>query len=107
MAMGAYRAAAELGLRIPSDLSIVGFDNQELIAEGLYPALTTVALPHFEMGEWALGALAELMESGPHGDERRSYRPAVLSCPLVRRQSVAAPTTDDTSSVRRDEGKTA
>lgn len=91
MAMGAYRAAAELGLRIPSDLSIVGFDNQELISEGLYPALTTVALPHFEMGEWALDALARLMESDPPPSEHPVYEPAVLSCPLVRRQSVAEP----------------
>jgi LacI family transcriptional regulator len=91
MAMGAYRAAAELGLRIPSELSIVGFDNQELIAEGLYPALTTVALPHFEMGEWALGALAELMLTDSLSDETPVYQPAVLSCPLVRRESVAAP----------------
>ncbi|NQX35718.1 LacI family DNA-binding transcriptional regulator [Herbiconiux sp. VKM Ac-2851] len=91
MAMGAYRAAAELGLRIPADLSIVGFDNQELIAEGLYPALTTVALPHFEMGEWALGALAELMVGDADSATKDSYQPAVLSCPLVRRDSVAAP----------------
>ncbi len=91
MAMGAYRAAAELGLRIPDDLSLVGFDNQELIAEGLYPALTTVALPHFEMGEWALGALTTLMEGGDDSDEETVYEVAVLPCPLVRRQSVAAP----------------
>jgi LacI family transcriptional regulator len=91
MAMGAYRAAAELGIRIPSDLSIVGFDNQELIAEGLYPALTTVALPHFEMGEWALDALAALMQDDAAAEAVVSYEPAVLSCPLVRRQSVAAP----------------
>jgi LacI family transcriptional regulator len=90
MAMGAYRAAAELGLHIPTDLSIVGFDNQELIAEGLYPALTTVALPHFEMGEWALGVLAELMQLDTPL-EGRHYETAVLSCPLVRRQSVAPP----------------
>lgn len=91
MAMGAYRAAAELGLRIPTDLSIVGFDNQELIAEGLYPALTTVALPHFEMGRWALDALAGLMDSEGDLESRPAHQPAVLSCPLVRRQSVAAP----------------
>ncbi|SDZ26088.1 LacI family DNA-binding transcriptional regulator [Herbiconiux ginsengi] len=91
MAMGAYRAAAELGLRIPDDLSLVGFDNQELIAEGLYPALTTVALPHFEMGEWALGALTTLMEAGDDSDQETVYEVAVLPCPLVRRQSVAAP----------------
>lgn len=91
MAMGAYRAAAELGLRIPTDLSIVGFDNQELIAEGLYPALTTVALPHFEMGRWALDALAGLMDSEGDLESRPTHQPAVLSCPLVRRQSVAAP----------------
>ncbi|MGD8167546.1 LacI family DNA-binding transcriptional regulator [Herbiconiux sp. P16] len=91
MAMGAYRAAAELGIRIPDDLSLVGFDNQELIAEGLYPALTTVALPHFEMGEWALGALTTLMEGGDDADQEIVYEVAVLPCPLVRRQSVAAP----------------
>ncbi|MCU1542785.1 MAG: purR5 [Microbacteriaceae bacterium] len=91
MAMGAYRAAAELGLRIPDDLSLVGFDNQELIAEGLYPALTTVALPHFEMGEWALIALATLMEGGDGFEADTTYETAVLPCPLVRRQSVAGP----------------
>ena len=32
MAAGAYRAAAELGLSIPGDLSVIGFDNQELVA---------------------------------------------------------------------------
>jgi LacI family transcriptional regulator len=89
--MGAYRAAAELGLRIPDDLSLVGFDNQELIAEGLYPALTTVALPHFEMGEWALIALATLMEGGDGFEADTTYETAVLPCPLVRRQSVAGP----------------
>lgn len=98
MAMGAYHAASELGLRIPTDLSIVGFDNQELIAEGLYPALTTVALPHYEMGEWALGALADLID--PHAAHVSSSEPApgslvhetvVLPCPIVRRKSVAPP----------------
>jgi LacI family transcriptional regulator len=85
MAMGAYHAAAELGLRIPEDLSVVGFDNQELIAEGLRPALTTVALPHYEMGAWAVETLIAQIE----GHELEGPRQATLSCPLVPRNSVA------------------
>jgi LacI family transcriptional regulator len=87
MAMGAYHAAAELGLRIPQDLSVVGFDNQELIADGLRPGLTTVALPHYEMGAWAVEALIARIE-GKAG-ERPQH--AKLSCPLVIRNSVDQP----------------
>ena len=87
MAMGAYHAAAELGLRIPQDLSVVGFDNQELIADGLRPGLTTVALPHYEMGAWAVEALIARIE----GHERGGPQHAALSCPLVIRNSVDQP----------------
>ena len=45
MAMGAYDAIKERGLRIPNDVAVIGFDNQELIAAYLRPGLTTVALP--------------------------------------------------------------
>ena len=38
----------------PTDIAIVGFDNQELIATQLDPPLTTVALPHYELGRWAV-----------------------------------------------------
>lgn len=89
MAMGAYRAAAELGLRIPTDVSIVGFDNQEIVAEGLYPSLTTVALPHYEMGQWAMKHLIAMLGDGDgDGDVPRAEN-AVLPCPLIRRESVA------------------
>lgn len=90
MAMGAYRAAAELNLDIPRDLSIVGFDNQELIAANLFPGLTTVALPHYEMGVWAVETLVRLL----HGEaEYKSLadEPTRLECPLVIRESVAPP----------------
>jgi LacI family transcriptional regulator len=86
--MGAYQAAADLGLRIPDDLSIVGFDNQENIADGLRPGLTTMALPHYEMGQWAVRTLIDLVDS-------RFQQPApqvvTLPCPLVRRASVGSP----------------
>lgn len=88
MAMGAYRAAQELGLRVPHDVSVVGFDDQTYIAEGLYPGLTTVALPHLEMGTWAAERLLGLIEAGgPGPTEEATYLP----CPLVPRASVAAP----------------
>lgn len=79
-AMGALAAAQSLGLRVPADLSIIGFDNQEVIAAHLRPTLTTMQLPHYEMGRW--GALALL------GDEPLAPGCTRLHCPLVVRQSV-------------------
>ncbi|MFW0771870.1 LacI family DNA-binding transcriptional regulator [Paenarthrobacter nitroguajacolicus] len=90
MAMGAYRAAGKLGLRIPEDLSIVGFDNQQLIAENLFPSLTTVALPHYEMGAWATQNLIDAIE-GKTDLQLFTAHPTVLPCPLVLRDSVASP----------------
>ena len=87
MAMGAYDAVRDLGLSIPYDVSIVGFDDQELIAKYLRPALSTVALPFFEMGEWATRHLFDhRADSGEH--------PAVqykMSCRFVERASIASP----------------
>ena len=86
-AMGVYQAANALGLAIPDDLSVVGFDDQEMISDSLLPGLTTVALPHYEMGQWAVKTLLEQIESRP------PYPPAnaLMPCPVVRRGSVAAP----------------
>ncbi|WP_173080191.1 LacI family DNA-binding transcriptional regulator [Phytohabitans rumicis] len=87
VAMGAYQAASALGLRIPADLSVVGFDDQEEISEGLLPGLTTVALPHYAMGAWAVDALiARIL------DPNTPVERAILPCPLVRRESVGPPT---------------
>jgi LacI family transcriptional regulator len=88
MAMGCYRAAGELGLRIPRELSVVGYDDQDLIAPELSPPLTTVALPHYEMGEWAVRTLLAAIEG------TAVPRAAVaMPCPLVRRDSVGPPLT--------------
>jgi LacI family transcriptional regulator len=85
MAMGVYQAAMEAGLRIPQDLSVVGFDDMEFAA-GLVPGLTTVALPHYEMGSWGVQQLLALMESST--ERAKQVR---LSGQLVRRRSVAPP----------------
>lgn len=52
VAVGVYRAARRHGLRIPEDLSVVGFDANPLTAD-LTPGLTTVRPPFREVGEWA------------------------------------------------------
>ena len=64
MAVGAMRAAKERGLRLPEDLSIVGFDDVEK-AEIVTPALTTVRQPLAEMGRMAVSLLTRLLERQP------------------------------------------
>ena len=90
MAMGAYRAAAELGLAIPRDLSVIGFDNQELICDGLVPTLTTVELPHYEMGARAVALLlSQATNTAKPAPLAGPIEAELLPCPLVRRSSVA------------------
>ena len=84
-AAGAYCAIYQRGLRIPGDVAVVGFDDQEEIAAYLMPPLTSVALPHLAMGRWGVERLLGQFET--------SSRPAAthavqrLSCPLVERAS--------------------
>ena len=87
VAMGVYQAAASLGLQIPKDLSVVGIDNLEIIAEELWPGLTTVALPHYEMGSWAVGRLLDEIE----GKTAPGVLHMKLDCPLIERGSIAPP----------------
>ena len=59
-ALGAIRAAHAVGLRVPRDLSIVGFDDIDL-APYFEPPLTTVAQPKRQMGEKAVHMVLELL----------------------------------------------
>ena len=81
MAMGAYDALKKLGKTIPEDVAIIGFDNREVIATHMHPALTTVALPYYEMGKKAMEFLIT---------KNKSEQPihVVLDCPLVTRESI-------------------
>jgi LacI family transcriptional regulator len=63
MAIGAMRAARELGLRVPQDLSVVGFDDIDLAAH-VDPPLTTVNQPVREKGARAVELLADAIEQG-------------------------------------------
>lgn len=59
IALGAYEAIRELGLRIPADVSVVGYDDQREISPYLHPPLTTIRLPYEEMGRLAVEALLD------------------------------------------------
>ncbi|WP_420339468.1 LacI family DNA-binding transcriptional regulator [Roseibium sp.] len=60
LAVGALRAAANLGLKVPDDVAITGFDNIELAFVAPVP-LTTVHVPHRRMGQLAARALIEAL----------------------------------------------
>jgi LacI family transcriptional regulator len=82
-AMGTYEALKERGFRIPEDVAVVGFDNQELIAAHLRPALSTIALPHQEMGRWAVEYLIDRIANRETPPTRHA-----IGCPYVERESV-------------------
>jgi len=86
MAMSAYDAIRNLNLTIPNDVAIIGFDNQELIAPNLYPSLTTMELPHYGMGKWAMEKLLQLINNPAAREETAvQYK---MPCPLIERNSV-------------------
>lgn len=62
VAMGVYDALRELNLKIPDDAAVMGFDNLDIIAAYLCPALSTMELPQYQMGQWAVQLLVEHLE---------------------------------------------
>lgn len=85
MAIGALRAARESGVRVPADLSIVGFDDVDR-AGLVSPPLTTVRQPLAEMGRVAVSLLLRLLE-----ERRVDALRLELATRLVVRESTAAP----------------
>jgi LacI family transcriptional regulator len=82
-AMGAYDALRKMGLSIPDDVAVIGFDNLELIAAQLYPPLSTMELPHYQMGRWAVQYLLEHAENG-HDAKPVQHK---IACPFIPRSS--------------------
>ncbi|MFE9255004.1 LacI family DNA-binding transcriptional regulator [Streptomyces sp. NPDC006879] len=64
LAAGACKAARRLGLRLPQDVSVTGFDDLTL-ATAVEPELTTVQLPAEQVGEHGMKALLALLEGRP------------------------------------------
>ena len=83
LALGAMDAARQLGLSVPGDLSVVGFDDAPVIARAA--SLTTVRQDHVGKGR----AAGEMLVALLHGDEPGT--PDLLPTRLVERGSTAAP----------------
>jgi LacI family transcriptional regulator len=85
VALGAYDAVTEVGLRIPDDISIVAFDDAEWTSL-VRPQITVVSQPVYQLGAEAAAMLLQRME-GREGDPVRR----TLKASLIGRQSVAPP----------------
>ncbi|MFJ6530786.1 LacI family DNA-binding transcriptional regulator [Streptomyces longwoodensis] len=85
LSFGAYQALGEAGLSVPGDVSVVSFDDQD-IAVALRPALTTLKLPHYQLGRLAVELI---LSEGPL--EAAVHR---LAMPLQERDSIGAPAMD-------------
>lgn len=86
IAIGAMKTFADAGLRVPADISVIGFDD---IAAASYiqPPLTTIAYPKRQMGRAAAEMLIDLVESGQYGTAGQQK----LGVELVVRGSTAPP----------------
>jgi LacI family transcriptional regulator len=84
-AIGVMRAAFDLSLNIPQDLSIVGFDDIRL-AQFMTPPLTTVQMSQTEIAQLSFSALLDSLEPTRHGNGRQMYS---MKTNLILRQSTA------------------
>jgi DNA-binding LacI/PurR family transcriptional regulator len=84
-ALGVYAAVQRQGLRVPEDLSVVGFDDVPM-SQWVLPPLTTIRQPIRELAELATGALLG-QHSGPASASTRTELPTTL----IARSSTAPP----------------
>jgi LacI family transcriptional regulator len=86
LAFGALRAAADLGLRVPEDLSLVGYDDVPM-ANYLIPRLTTVTKDNLNLGKKAFSTLLNRIQN-PDIPRQVTYNPAKL---IIRESTGPAP----------------
>lgn len=91
VALGCYEALAERGLQVGADVSVVGFDNDDL-AVALRPPLSTMVLPHEEMARVAVASLCDQVASGG----KMGISRVKIDCDLIARGSISPPRFDQT-----------
>lgn len=70
------------GKRVPEDIAVVGFDDFQMISTSIRPAMTTMALPYYEIGTRAAERLFEILAGN---DDRQGIER--IACPVIERQS--------------------
>jgi LacI family transcriptional regulator len=88
--MGVYQALDDAGLAVPVDVSVVSFDDHP-IASWIRPKLTTIALPHYELGHTAVEVLFGEIDRQRHGQPARPDVVHRVPMPLRYRESVTPP----------------
>jgi LacI family transcriptional regulator, galactose operon repressor len=91
LALGAYQPLADAGLDVPRDVSVVSFDD-DAIASWVRPGLTTVAIPHYDVGRRAVDVLFEEIDRD-HDESGRAPSVHRVAMPVRNRESVAPPRT--------------
>ena len=95
-----YEAARERGVRIGTDVSVISIDNQPFITDVIKPSLTTLELPHYEMGFEAVRQLVAMLDGdkavadleSDHGmavQRQRDGGKTALRCRIIERDSIA------------------
>ena len=87
IAEGIYHVCKKAGVRIPQDLSVVGFDDTP-VAPHMDPPLTSVRQPLAQMGSIATAALLDQLDAGSQ-ESRQEARQVVLPASLIVRDSTA------------------
>ena len=82
MASGAIKALTEKGLKVPDDISILGFDGNEL-GEFLSPSITTIKRPIGEIAKIAIDLLFKLLNNDDQIDEKKIYIQSKFSIPSI------------------------
>ena len=83
VAIGALHAIRSAGLRVPEDISVMGFDNIPLCSH-TNPPLTSVAQPHYQKGQLAVQTLVNRLSDADDTDPEGF---TLLACSLVVRES--------------------
>ena len=96
-----YEAARERGVRIGADVSVISIDNQPFITNVIKPSLTTLELPHYEMGFEAVRQLVTILngdkavadlesDRGMAVQRQRDASNTALRCRIIERDSIVS-----------------